>query len=212
MSKKLKLIGNIFLIAGSAVILAGIILFAINRYEDNNAANLSHTLTDAAKEMITHDTDDPDSGDLTVPEPDGGSPDAGTTSDLKVVGVNGYPCCGILTVPKIELEMVVFDTWNNDYLKKSLCRYQGSVNTDDLIIAGHNYKSSFGKLKKLTVGDVLYFTDMDGTTIEYVVKDIEVVGGTEISRMISGDWDLTLYTCTYGGRDRLTVRCDRNNG
>ena len=32
--------------------------------------------------------------------------------------------------------------------------------------------------------------------------------GTDVDGMLSGGWDLSLYTCTYGGRARLTVRCD----
>lgn len=26
--------------------------------------------------------------------------------------------------------------------------------------------------------------------------------------MTSGDYPLTLFTCTYGGKSRITVRCD----
>ena len=27
--------------------------------------------------------------------------------------------------------------------------------------------------------------------------------------MTAGDFDLTLFTCTYGGKSRVTLRCDR---
>ena len=30
--------------------------------------------------------------------------------------------------------------------------------------------------------------------------------------MTSGDWDLTLFTCTYGGQERYTVRCTLATG
>ena len=40
-------------------------------------------------------------------------------------------------------------------------------------------------------------------------EDTEVIDGTDIDGMISGGWDLSLYTCTYGGEARFTVRCDR---
>lgn len=30
--------------------------------------------------------------------------------------------------------------------------------------------------------------------------------------MKEGDWDLTLFTCTFGGQQRFTVRCSMNVG
>ena len=75
------------------------------------------------------------------------------------------------------------------------------------MIAGHNYKSGFGKLKKLSPGDKVFFTDMNGRVTRYIVEVIEVLDGTAVEEMITGDWDLSLYTCTYGGKSRLTVRC-----
>ena len=33
--------------------------------------------------------------------------------------------------------------------------------------------------------------------------------GTAVEDMELGIWDLTLFTCTYGGRSRIAVRCDQ---
>ena len=30
---------------------------------------------------------------------------------------------------------------------------------------------------------------------------------TSVQEMTDGDWDLTLFTCTVGGKSRVTVRC-----
>ena len=48
---------------------------------------------------------------------------------------------------------------------------------------------------------------MNGRVTRYIVEVIEVLDGTAVEEMITGDWDLSLYTCTYGGKSRLTVRC-----
>ena len=48
---------------------------------------------------------------------------------------------------------------------------------------------------------------MNGNVFFYTVEDLEVVPGTGTEEMISTEWDLTLFTCTYGGQDRYTVRC-----
>ena len=86
---------------------------------------------------------------------------------------------------------------------------RSSVYTDDLVIAGHNYRSHFGKLVNLTEGDEITFTDVDGNVFFYEVAARETLMPTAVEEMTSGDWDLTLFTCTFSGSNRTTLRCER---
>lgn len=52
------------------------------------------------------------------------------------------------------------------------------------------------------------FTDVDGNQFVYEVAGKEVLAGTDVEEMKSGDWDMTLFTCTYSGRTRMTIRCE----
>lgn len=99
--------------------------------------------------------------------------------------------------------------WSYANLKSAPCRYRGSTYLDTLILCGHNYRSHFGKLKKLREGDEVSFTDMDGNVFLYEVALAETMMPTAIEEMESGDWALTMFTCTIGGASRVTVRCDR---
>ena len=40
-----------------------------------------------------------------------------------------------------------------------------------------------------------------------MVDALETVPGTDFTGMKAGVWDLTLFTCTWGGGSRLAVRC-----
>ena len=51
------------------------------------------------------------------------------------------------------------------------------------------------------------FRDLDGNVWTYTVAGTEIIDGNDVERMEAGDWDLTLFTCTYGGQERFTVRC-----
>lgn len=51
--------------------------------------------------------------------------------------------------------------------------------------------------------------DMDGVRSDYQVASVEVLAPTAVEEMTSGTYDLTLFTCTYGGRSRVAVRCQR---
>lgn len=49
---------------------------------------------------------------------------------------------------------------------------------------------------------------MDNNVFEYEVAQIEIIEPTDIEQMTTADdWDLTLFTCNYGGSVRITVRC-----
>lgn len=121
--------------------------------------------------------------------------------------VDGHLYIGTLRIPALELELPVISQWNYRELKKAPCRYFGSVYTNDLIIAAHNYRSHFGNLYKLVSGDQVLFTDMEGNEFVYEVDNIETIGKYQVEDMEAGDWDLTLFTCTVGGENRVTVRC-----
>ena len=53
------------------------------------------------------------------------------------------------------------------------------------------------------------FTDMDGVAWEYRVVAQEILGADAVEDVPGGECDLTQFTCTYGGENRITVRCDR---
>ena len=198
MKNKRNLIGNILLITGLVLLLGAGGLFLYNMLESNEHLEEAGKLTDKVKaEMSAIASENADETEAVLP------------SELEPVVVEDGPYDGILAIPAIELEMAVYDTWNEDYLKKSVCRYYGSPYTSDMVIAGHNYRSGFGRLKRLAVGDEVFFTDMNGVVTRYVVAQTEVLDGTDISGMLSGGWDLSLYTCTYGGNARFTVRCSQ---
>ena len=107
-------------------------------------------------------------------------------------------------------EVDEYESWSYPKLKVAPCRYRGSAYLDDLIIAAHNYDRHFGRINTLVPGDEVIFTDTDGNIFNYTVSELEQLNPTDVREMISGDWDLTLFTCTLGGQYRVTVRCVRD--
>ena len=86
----------------------------------------------------------------------------------------------------------------------------GSVYTDDLVLCAHNYDRLYRKISALQPGDAVWFTDMDGLTWCYEVADLETLGPNMVSEMTDSGYELTFFTCTYGGQARLTLRCVRS--
>lgn len=122
---------------------------------------------------------------------------------------NGQAYIGVLEIPALNLTLPVISEWDYDRLKKAPCRYDGSAYLDNLVIAAHNYKTHFGNLKKLNAGDSVIFTDAVGNRFEYEVVLTETLMPRDVKEMKSGEFALSLFTCTVGGSYRVTVRCDR---
>lgn len=127
--------------------------------------------------------------------------------ELTVVDIDGYGYIGYLSIPDLELMLPVMSEWDYDRLKISPCRYYGSVYTDDMVICAHNYDRHFGRLKNLTAGAKITFTEMDGGVWTYEVASVMTYQPTDVEQMISGDYELMLFTCTYGGKTRVAVGC-----
>lgn len=135
--------------------------------------------------------------------------DIDETKNDPVIVVEGDAFCGKVIIDKLGVELPVYDEWNYTRLKAAPCRYTGGIDTNDIIIAAHNYKSHFGTLNKLKNGDEVEFIDAYGTSHLYEVRELITLDGTAVSDMRSGGWDFTLFTCTKGGEQRVTVRCER---
>lgn len=129
--------------------------------------------------------------------------------DMPTVSYNGTDYIGVLQIQALGISLPVAADTAMRQLRSTPCRYSGSAYLNSLIICAHNYNSHFGRLKALHSGDTVTFTDTVGNSFTYRVAEIEILNSTAVSEIREGDWDLTLFTCTVGGRSRITVRCVR---
>lgn len=203
---------------GILCILAGLLLFVRNLGEDREAGiEASDSLQVLADELREEEkgTQQP----FCV---DGGRniPGTGKETQQAVLSfykdmemparrVAGRRYIGILEIGVLRLKLPVLGTFSYRNIKVAPARFFGSVYDDNLILLAHNYQSHFGKLHLLQTGDEVSFTDMDGNRFRYTVTGVEVIGGMEREKLAEGDFDLCLFTCTLGGKNRVVVRCRR---
>ena len=179
------------LLIAAALFLTGYNLFDQMRAQ-RSAAQAAAQLTEQLPQISQ--TDVPDY--LLTPE-----------MEMPVETIDGVDYVGVLRIPSLALELPVISQWSYPLLKIAPCRYSGSAYQNNLVLCAHNYASHFGNLKSLHIGDAVTFTDMDGNLFAYQVAELETLPPQATEEMESGDWDLTLFTCTVGGQSRVTVRC-----
>lgn len=196
-----KKLGTACVVLGAVLMFAALGLYAYNRYEDQYASEqvqsvLQNLQQQNKAEPSAVQTTEP--VDLTQLDP-----------EMPVVTIDGNDYVGYLTIPDIDVDLPVQSDWSYPKLKKTPCRQFGSARTDDLVIAAHNYESHFGKIVNLASGAQVILTDMEDIRYRYEVKKIEVLAPTETEAVKDSEYDLVLYTCTYGGKTRIVVYCNR---
>lgn len=202
--------GILFIIIGLLLILAAFLLIGYNRYESQSASKASQSVLAVMQNTVEETTVSSAVEDVYVDHIDPYDKEAAEiAAEMTEKEIDGEYYIGYLSIPILELELPVISEWSYPRLRIAPCRHFGSTKTDDLVIAAHNYESHFGKLKQLKAGDLLTFTDMDGEKILYEVQVIDVLQPDAVDTVRNSDFDLVLYTCTYGGESRVVVFCNR---
>ncbi|MEG1878507.1 MAG: sortase [Pseudoflavonifractor sp.] len=117
---------------------------------------------------------------------------------------------GILEIPALSLTLPVWADWGEDLLKQAPCRYvPPGAAQPRFVICGHNYRSQFGGLHRLAVGDAVRFTDLEGRMQRYTVSETSNIPQDDFEALETGDWDLALFTCTPSHIGRVLIRCRR---
>lgn len=204
--------GTPLIALGLLLIAAALSLVAYNLKESQNARQFGAEVVDLMCETLYSEPAQKDTVTIDAAE-EVVLPDylRDPEMEMPVQTIDGQDYIGVLSIPALNLELPVISQWSYPGLRVAPCRYQGSAYTDNLIIAAHNYSSHFGNLKTLREGDSIFFVDVRGNAFSYEVAALETLAPTATEEMASGDWDLTLFTCTVGGQSRVTLRCIRGN-
>jgi len=198
-------LGAFCIFLGTALLIGAIFLYVYNLAEDSRAGQ---SVINLLPKVVARIPEQPQEEHITgqmIPV------ELRQPEDLEMTEtvIDGDAYIGYLSIPDLGLELPILSDWDYDLLQKAPCRYTGSTKTDDLVLMAHNYDRHFGHLSALKGGEQVLFVDMDGVVSNYVVVAQDILPPDAIDEMTSGDFDLTLFTCTYGGQSRVTVCCDR---
>lgn len=208
--KKKNRIGNILKGAGLILVTAAVLLLVYNLWDGHRARESEGAILAEYLQENKKASESPDASDKedkqNIPDyllnPDMDMPEY----TLKSLG--DVACIGILEIPALNLELPVISSWSYSSLRLAPCRYSGSAYKGNLVIAAHNYQSHFGGLRTLPEGSEVFFTDAVGNRFSYYVAVTEALTPWSVDDMTSGEWPLTLFTCTLDSQNRVTVRCE----
>lgn len=124
-----------------------------------------------------------------------------------------YSTVAVLNIPKLGINYPILSESTEELLKISLCKFWGPEPNEvgNYCIVGHNYKNKkfFGRLNELENGDIVELTDLTGRMIKYKVYDQYIVEPEDVSctsQLTNGKKEVTLITCTNGGKQRRVIK------
>lgn len=212
---KRKRSGNILILLGAALLLAGLGMTGRNFWMEEQAGDTAQLVMEQLLEKLEageasqepglsdHETADPVIPGLSEPAVQ----EQASRRPMPEIMVDGVAYIGYLEIPALELKLPVASQINETLLEKGPCRYFGTVYQKNFVIGGHRYRRHFRKLYTLGYGERVIFTDVTGKTYHYQVAEQEVIEPYQSTYLCTGDWDLSLFTCTTGGASRVVVRC-----
>ncbi len=203
-------VGLVFLFLGVLLLVGALGLYQSNRREALEAETSAREVMTIMADIIGRERAQPVPMNTPHPSSELSEEELSPAEPaMNTVEIEGYRYIGFLTIRALELELPVMEEWDYDRLRIAPCRFSGTLAGGDLVIAAHNYLYHFGRLKDLPVGSEILFTDAWGESTRFLVEELEILQPGDVESMTAGEYDLTLFTCTYGGATRFTVRCMR---
>ena len=211
---KAKLVGILFVAAGAIAMLASGVAMVHSRVEDSGAAVYSERITQTLIEQIELRPIHSDRPQLIIATEGASNDDI--PEDIQVASdepeylmIDGAKYIGILSIPALSIDLPVNRTWSYSELRLTPCRYSGSIDGNSLVIAAHSYEAHFKYIDTLPAGEAVILTDVEGVRHVYQIVEIYIVEPSSVEAVIDSDYDLTLFTCTASGKERVVVRCMR---
>ena len=132
----------------------------------------------------------------------------------------GFYVSGTIEIPKTGLSCPVLEKPTRKALETSVATLwpkDAVLNSKgNVVIVGHNYRNGrfFSNNKKISNGDKIYITDLDGKKITYIVYKTFEAAEDDTSfynRDTNGAREITLSTCTDDSKARTIVLAKESN-
>lgn len=125
----------------------------------------------------------------------------------------GFETIGKIEIPKTGVDIPILNQVTVKGMENAPCLLYstGDLNQEgNNLIVGHNYRNGtiFSDNKKLTLGDKIYITTLEGERVEYTIYDKFITTAEEVSyikRDTKGKPEITLSCCTDDDTLRIIV-------
>lgn len=141
-----------------------------------------------------------------IPEPQGAVPEARRDSKMAILSLDGTDFVGILEIPRCGSSLPICADWGA--ISKYPCRLSGSVHDGTMQIGGTSQKGQYDFYREISVGDAIYFTDMEGNRYSYTVTGIRYEKHADQTALLGEEASLTLFIKNLYAFEYIVIFCN----
>lgn len=181
---------------------------------EKQQASLDEKPIEGGSVTPTTDTSIVDNNTGVVPTIEETSNTSQSSSKKKRPVYNGFETLGTIEIPKTNVKYPVLAKLSAKALNTAVCVvYPQDVQLNMIgvvVIAGHNYRDGrfFSNNKKLSVGDKIYITDLDGKKVTYIIYNKYETTDNDTKaykKNTNGKREIVLSTCTDDAKKRIII-------
>ena len=125
---------------------------------------------------------------------------------MPALALDGTDFIGILEMPLYDSALPVSNSWGQS--ERYPCRFSGSIYDGTMQIGATSQAGQYEFFCEISVGDSLYFTDMEGNRYAYEVKDLRYEKHADEAALMGEEAALTLFIKNVYAFEYIIVFCD----
>ena len=141
-----------------------------------------------------------------IPEPRSAALEERRDNNMSALCIEGTNFVGILEMPAYGAALPVCADWGG--ISKYPCRLGGSVYDRTIQIGATTQKGQYDFYREISVGDAVYFTDMEGNRFAYQVTDIRYEHHADQTTLQQVEASLTIFIKNIYGFENVVVYCN----
>ena len=143
---------------------------------------------------------------MLMPEPQGAILEERRDNSMSVLSMDGTSFAGILEMPGYGSALPVCADWGE--VTKYPCRLSGSIYERTMQIGATSQAGQYDFYREISVGDSVFFTDMEGNRFSYEVTAIRFEKHADQSTLQREDAALTVFVKNIFGFEYIVIFCN----
>ena len=141
-----------------------------------------------------------------IPEVQNAALEERQDNTMAVMGLDGTDYVGILEFPLCDSVLPVCGDWGNPV--RSPRRLGGSIYDGTIQIGATSQRGQYDFFRQISVGDQIFFTDMEGNRYALTVSDLRYAKHADQTILNRSDAQMTLFIKNIYAFEYLIVSCD----
>ena len=140
-----------------------------------------------------------------MPTVQGAVPQERRDNTMPTLNADKTDFVGILEMPQYKSTLPVCAKWGK--ISKYPCQLNGSVYNRTMQVGATNQKGQCDFYQNISVGDTVFFTDMEGNRYSYTVTNLSYEKHADQTTLMAYDSDFTLFIKNIFDFEYLIVYC-----